>query len=101
MSQMQELYKKVLTDITLQEKLSGVIKDAEKAGEDAIGRKLIAFAKDAGYDVTIDDMKEFFNETAKLKDGALSDSDLEMVAGGSSIDCSSFRRILQNTKIRF
>ncbi|MDD4565942.1 MAG: hypothetical protein PHE79_10780 [Eubacteriales bacterium] len=49
---------------------------------DATIKKLVDFAKDAKYDVTLEEIKEFFGEITKSKDRALSDSELDMVAGG-------------------
>lgn len=80
MSQMKELYVKVAADVTLQEKFTEIIKNAEAIGKEETGAKLVAFAKEAGYDVTPEEVKTFFADQSK--DGELSDADLEMVAGG-------------------
>jgi len=81
MSQMKELYAKVAADSALQAKFSEIMKNAEAAGKEATEEKLVAFAKDAGYDVSIEEAKAFFNEQGKSS-GELDDADLEMVAGG-------------------
>ena len=81
MSKMNELYEKVAADSTLQAKFAAIMKDAEKAGN-ATREKLTAFAKEAGYDVTLDEMQEFFKGLAEAKDGELSDAELDQVAGG-------------------
>jgi hypothetical protein len=82
MSKMQELYEKVSKDAALQNKFSAVMNDAEKTGADATKEKLAALAKDNGYDITIDEMKEYFKELAESKEGVLTDAELDMVAGG-------------------
>ena len=84
MSKMNELYEKVAGDNKLQVKFSEIMKDADTAGEEATKEKLIAFAKEAGYDVTAMEMQEFFKELAESKKGELSDVELDQVAGGKS-----------------
>lgn len=84
MSKMKDLYEKVAADNTLKGKFAEIMKDAERAGEVTTGEKLIAFAKEAGYDITLDEMKEFFKEMEASNQGALSDAELDMVAGGKS-----------------
>ena len=84
MSNMKELYEKVAGDNKLQVKFSEIMKDADTAGEEATKEKLIAFAKEAGYDVTAMEMQEFFKELAESKKGELSDVELDQVAGGKS-----------------
>ncbi len=83
MSVMKELYDKVAADLTLQEKFLEIMDGAEDAAGDATGQKLVGFAKDAGFDVTLDEVKAFFQEMmAESKEGALSEAELDMVAGG-------------------
>lgn len=83
MSMMKELYDKVATDLILQEKFLEIMGGAEAAGGDVTRQKLIDFAKDAGYEVTLDEMKDFFQEKIdESKEGALSEAELDMVAGG-------------------
>lgn len=84
MDQMKELYDKVAKDSALQEKLSAILKGAEQAGEAATKEKLTAFAKGAGFDVTLAEMQDFFKKLAEKKEGQLSDSELDMVAGGKA-----------------
>ncbi len=86
MSKMNELYEKVAGDNKLQVKFSEIMKDADTAGEEATKEKLIAFAKEAGYDVTIEEVQAFFKELTESKEGELSDSELDHVAGGKSIN---------------
>lgn len=82
MEKMKELYQKVANDSELQAKFAEIMKDAEKAGVEAAKEKLTAFAKEAGFEVSIDDMKEFFAALSLKKEGTLSDVELDMVAGG-------------------
>lgn len=82
MSQMKELYEKVSKDAVLQEQFSQIVKESEQAGEQASGEKLLAFAKGAGYDVSLDEMKEFLMALIDKQPGELSELELDMVAGG-------------------
>lgn len=84
MSKMQELYKKVAGDSALQEKFNAIIKDSGKAGEAATKERLTAFANEAGYEISLDEMKAFFTELSDKEKGQLSDAELDMVAGGKS-----------------
>jgi len=82
MSNMKELYEKVAADSVLQAKFAEIMKDVERAGKEATKEKLAAFAKEAGYDVTLEEVQEFFKGLAESKEGALSDAELDQVAGG-------------------
>lgn len=81
MSTMKELYLKVAADESLQQKVNKIF---EAAGEDAdiAGKKLVEFAKEQGYDVTVEEIGEFFKTMSEGTDGQLSDEDLDAVAGG-------------------
>lgn len=82
MSKMKELYEKVAADSALQAKFAEILKNAEAAGEAATKEKLTAFAREAGYDISIEEMQEFFGELAESKERDLSDAELDQVAGG-------------------
>ena len=82
MSKMKELYEKVAKDSALQAKFNAIMSDAEKTGEAATGEKLKAFAKEAGFEISLDEMKAFFKELTEKEKGELSDTELDMVAGG-------------------
>ncbi|MDD2189846.1 MAG: Nif11-like leader peptide family RiPP precursor [Eubacteriales bacterium] len=92
MDKMKELYKKVAGDGDLQAKYAKIMSDAEKDGAQETGRKLLEFAKEAGYDMTLEEIQGFFSMSADAKEGALSEDELDSVAGGkgsiipSSID---------------
>jgi predicted ribosomally synthesized peptide with nif11-like leader len=83
MEKMKELYEKVAADSELQAKFSQIMYEAEKAGQESTESKLVAFAKEAGYDVSISEMKDFFLSISETND-TLSDSELDMVAGGKA-----------------
>jgi predicted ribosomally synthesized peptide with nif11-like leader len=82
MSQMKELYQKVSEDSVLQAKFADIMKDAEQDDQEATGEKLVAFAKEAGYGVTIEEMKEYFKDLSEKQSGELTETELDMVAGG-------------------
>jgi len=84
MGKMQELYEKVAGNNSLQAKFTEIMKGAEEAGEAVTGEKLVVFAKEAGYDISIDEMKAFFKELSEKSGGELSNMELDMVAGGKS-----------------
>ena len=80
MSKMNELYAKVAADSALQEKYYKIVEEA--GDEAALGEKLIAFAKEQGFDVTLSDVEEFFKSLAEPANGQLSEEELDSVAGG-------------------
>lgn len=82
MDKMNELYEKVSADGALQAKFNAILSEAEKAGEAATGERLIEFAKEAGYEVSLDEMRDFFRRLAEAQEGELSDAELDAVAGG-------------------
>jgi predicted ribosomally synthesized peptide with nif11-like leader len=81
MEQMKELYEKVAGDAALQAKFDEIMKGAEEADE-AVKEKLTAFAKEAGYEVSYEEAREYFKALAGQEEGALSDMELDAVAGG-------------------
>jgi len=78
----RELYEKVAGDKILQAKFEVILNNAEKAGQKETDLKLDAFAKEAGYDVSAEEMREFFKTIAEKGNGELEDSELDLVAGG-------------------
>lgn len=84
MTKMQELYEKVSRNAMLQEKFTTIVNDADNAGKEAMKEKLVAFAKDEGYDITLQEMQAFFENIKKNDTGELSDIELDMVAGGKT-----------------
>ena len=90
----RELYDKVAADAGLQEKLGGILENAEKQGKDATESKLVEFAREAGYEITIAEMKEFFEQQGEKMQGQLSDAELDMVAGGKKGDATILVSVL-------
>ena len=88
MSKMQELYKKVAGDITLQEKFNQILSEAEAAVKEATEAKLLSFAREAGHEVSLEEMRIFFEGMATQAGGELSDAELDQVAGGKSVNGS-------------
>lgn len=82
MSQMKELYEKVSGDAELQKNFQAILAEALAAGKEATEAKLVAFAREAGYSVSLDEMQEFFKELESQQEGELSDLELDLVAGG-------------------
>jgi len=86
MDGMKELYEKISKDAVLQEKFAAIMKDTEKAGVEATAAKLTAFAKEVGYDITVEEMQAFFKALMEQGDGELSDAELDQVAGGKTVE---------------
>lgn len=82
MVQMQELFEKVSKDPALQAKFSAIIREAKEAGAESTEAKLTAFAKEAGYDVTLKEMAAYFGTLSSKSESELSETELDMVAGG-------------------
>ena len=101
MSQMSALYEKVAADPSLQEKFNGILQDAEKAGEAETRDRLLSFAKEAGYEIGMDEMQEFFQNLAQAREGELSDFELDMVAGGKSTAETGYTIALSISTIGF
>lgn len=81
MGKMEELYAKVAGDSALQKKFAEILKGAAEEQE-AAKEKLTAFAKEAGYEVSIEEAQEYFKALIEQKEDALSGAELDMVAGG-------------------
>ena len=84
MQKMKELYEKVAADSTLQAKFEEIMKDAETAGKEITEGRLIDFAEDCGFHISIEEMREFFSEKSKEAAGELNEAELDQVAGGKS-----------------
>ena len=81
---MKELYDKVARDPILQQKYSNIMADAEQAGQAATEENLLTFAREVGFEVSIEEMRAFFQGMASQAEGELSDAELDQVAGGKS-----------------
>jgi predicted ribosomally synthesized peptide with nif11-like leader len=82
MSKMQEIYNKVVGDQALQEKVSSILKEAESTDQVATEEKFLAFAKELGYEISLEELKSFFDGMYTQAAGELSDAELDQVAGG-------------------
>jgi predicted ribosomally synthesized peptide with nif11-like leader len=85
MEKMKELYEKVAGDSGLQTKFAEIMKEAETARV-STQEKLALFAKEAGYDISVEEAQEYFKLLSEQKEGELSDVELDAVAGGKSSD---------------
>ena len=84
MSQMKDLYEKVSKDTLLLMQFGQILGDSKQDGLDKTEEKLIAFAKDAGFEITLAEMQEFFSGLSEQSQGELSEVELDIVAGGKS-----------------
>lgn len=84
MSQMKELYLKVAADRSLQKKLAESMNSVKEASQAERDVKLSAFAKETGYDITIEEMQKFFMDIAEKQEAVLNEAELDLVAGGKS-----------------
>ena len=84
MEKMKELYGKVAKSKELQKKLIWIANEAEEAGVNKTNQRLINFAADAGYEISIEEMKDFFLDLAEQQIQELNDAELDMVAGGKA-----------------
>ena len=84
MSKMKELYEKVAADSALQSRIYEILANAEKAGEAETGRRFVAFAKEEGYDITLEEMIIFFKELSEEQNRELNSAELDQVAGGKA-----------------
>lgn len=82
MSKMQELYQKVAGDRALQEQFNQILSEAEFAGQAATVERLLTFAREAGHEVSLEEMRVFFEGMATQAQGELSNAELDQVAGG-------------------
>ncbi len=80
--QLKELYEKVSRDAELQKKFIEIMVGSSEDGTEATRDKLIKFAQDAGYDVSVAEMQEFLKDMSAEKEGELDLAELDMVAGG-------------------
>ena len=81
MNQIQALYQKIAVDAELRQKLGKILSPAETESKEVTEKKLEAFAAEAGFAVTMNDLKAFLGEAKKTE---LSESELDAVAGGKN-----------------
>lgn len=79
MSKMSDFYAKVISDETLRSRMNEVLggKDIADASDEDL-KKIGEIAKEAGFDISIDEAKAYLASDAK----DLSDEALDAVAGG-------------------
>ena len=75
--QVEAFYKKIMEDEALKEKVMGV-----KGAPLSVAEKIVEIAKENGFDVSVDDFKEFYTEKADL-----SAEELEQISGVNNRDC--------------
>ena len=77
---------KVARDVTLQMEFVKIIENPDLLSEAEIGRKQVVFAKELGFNVTKEEIDEFFKDLLEQTSGELSEDELDMVAGGKSLN---------------
>ena len=81
MSKMSDFYTKVIADEKLRGKLAAILGDkAVEDASDAELKKIGELAKEAGFDITLDEAKAYIASDSK----DLSDEALDAVAGGTN-----------------
>lgn len=94
MDEMKKLYAKVAKSPMLQRKIIWIANEAPEAGYKKTKERLLDFAADAGFDVTIEEIKTFFQELAEREKAKadekqqieLTETELDMVAGGKAAE---------------
>lgn len=84
MSKMGDLYIKVSADPELQSRYREIMKANSGTGADveAVKAELTAFASEQGFDVSWDEIRDFFRNLSEKPAEMLSEAELDMVAGG-------------------
>ncbi|MDD4565944.1 MAG: Nif11-like leader peptide family RiPP precursor [Eubacteriales bacterium] len=82
MEEIKVFYEKVSKSPMLRKKLIWIADEATIAGQKKTKERLIDFVKDAGFDITIEEMRDFFADLAEKKNAEMTDAELETVAGG-------------------
>lgn len=91
MEEMRELYEKVAKSPMLQKKLTWIAGEAAAAGRKKTRERLIDFMKEAGFDISIEDMRAFFSDRAEKRQTELTETELETVAGGADAQYAFIR----------
>ena len=66
----------------MQDRFNQVLIESKQAGQEKTEEKLIAFAKDAGFEITLSELQDFFSGLEEPSQAELSEAELDMVAGG-------------------
>jgi len=86
-------YDALARDEALQDKFKALVKkhEGQKPDEEQVDaiyeKELLPFAKGAGYDFTLEELKEYRPDAAKPATRKLSDEELAAVAGGAQCVC--------------
>ena len=81
MSKFEDFYSKLMTDTALRSKLAEIIGDRSITEvDDETLEKIGALAKEAGFDITLAEAKEYLS----ANEIAVSDEELDAVAGGEA-----------------
>ena len=84
MDKMKEFYEKITGNSELKMRLDEIMKAAEKNGKEVTGKKLLAFANEAGIPVAMDEIMHFIENRSGVGQMELSQEALSEVAGGAS-----------------
>ncbi len=82
MGKFVEFYVKMMETPEAQKKVAEIV--GRGANDEAI-EKLIALAKDYGFDFTREEVAEYFKNNLNYESSELSDAELEAVAGGKGV----------------
>lgn len=77
---MKELYDLVAGSPELQKRFAEILAKAEEEGAEPVETALLAFAKELGFIVTVEELRAFFEGLQKGSE--LSEEEMDMVAGG-------------------
>ncbi len=80
MNNVKNFYEALAKDKEMQERWKALT-DTIPESEEAALAEIVSFAAKEGYELTTEELKAFTQET--IKDGALSDDELEAVTGGT------------------
>lgn len=82
MSKVSELYVKVAADSNLQAKFQKIVNNMDGTDAEAAKEELLSFASELGFDVSWEEVQEFFRDLSDQDSKVLSEIELDLVAGG-------------------
>ena len=83
MMTMKELFLKIEADTDLQDTFKKIMEEAAH-DVNVAGKRIAQFAKEQGFDVTVEEILESFNSDAAAFGSQISDEEIDSVAGGLS-----------------